>query len=175
MIYVARHGETEWNVQNRVCGISDIVLTERGEEEARTLANTLLGHPLDKILVSPLKRAVQTGRIISEVCNIPLQVEPALIERNYGIYEGVERTEPAYLAHRKEFSYRPEKGESLLEVACRVYRFLDELRAKDAQKKILLITHGGICRVISSYFCHMTDEEFFRYTPKGGEVVEYPL
>lgn len=69
MLYVARHGQTKWNALNKVCGITDLDLTEKGIEQAKTLACRAQEKDINLIITSPLKRAVETSKIVSEFCN----------------------------------------------------------------------------------------------------------
>lgn len=64
-LYVARHGQTVWNAQNKVCGVTDVELTERGIEQAEKLAD-IVPDNIDVIITSPLKRAIETGKIVAE-------------------------------------------------------------------------------------------------------------
>ena len=73
--YVTRHGQTAWNRENIVCGISDIELDETGIEQARETARKLKDVPLDRVIVSPLIRAQQTARIICEGRDLPMTTE----------------------------------------------------------------------------------------------------
>lgn len=91
MLYIARHGQTIWNAQNKVCGITDVDLTDKGREQAKELALAVADKSIDVIISSPLKRAVETSEIVSDTCNIPVIIDERLIEQNYGIYEGVDR------------------------------------------------------------------------------------
>ena len=75
MLYVARHGQTIWNAENRVCGITDVDLTAKGKEQAKALAHEVSGKNIDLIISSPLKRAVETSKIISDICNIPYEID----------------------------------------------------------------------------------------------------
>lgn len=116
------------------------------------------------IITSPLKRAVETGKIVAAKMNVPLYREVLLIEQNYGIYEGVDRKEPQFLNNKRNFAYRYPGGESMMQVAYRIYGFIDKIKEEYSEKKILLISHGGVCRIIRTYFTDMTNEEFFHYT-----------
>ena len=102
-VYVARHGQTEWNAENRVCGITDIALTEKGIAQADELADQVKEKKIEIIISSPMKRAVTTSRIVSEKCHIPIMIDNRLVEQNYGIYEGVDRNNEDFLANKKEF------------------------------------------------------------------------
>lgn len=175
MLYIARHGQTIWNVQNKVCGIIDVELTDNGREQAKELAHTLVDKNIDVILSSPLKRAIETSKIVAEICNAPLEIDERLTEQNYGIYEGVDRKDEAFLNNKRNFAYRYPNGESMMQVAYRVYGLIDEIKHKYKDKNVLLISHGGVCRIINTYFRDMTNEEFFDYTLKNGELEEYKL
>ena len=174
-LYVARHGQTIWNAQNKVCGITDIDLTEKGIRQAEALAAVVAEKGIDLILSSPLRRAVATSEIISGKCRIPMKIERRLIEQNYGIYEGVDRADKAFLDNKRNFAYKYPGGESQIQVAYRIYSLIDELKMEYNDKNILLISHGGVCRVINTYFRDMTNEEFFQYRLENGKLEEYEL
>ena len=105
---------------------------------------------------------------------IPYFTDNRLMEQDYGIYEGVDRKNEDFLRNKKNFAFRYPSGESMMQTAVRVYGLLDEIREKEAGKNVLLVSHGGVCRVIRSYFVDMTNEEYFNYTQNGAlEVYEY--
>ena len=87
-IFVVRHGETEWNAVNKVCGRTDVPLSEKGHEQAKTLAIQLKENQskndIRHIFVSPLMRARQTASYIEDVLGIRAIVEDDLIEMNFG-------------------------------------------------------------------------------------------
>ena len=91
MIYVVRHGETEWNAINKVLGRTDIPLNDRGIEQAEEMARSLKDVKIDVFLCSPLSRARQTADAISDVTGIPYKTDGRLIEHDFGIFEGVNR------------------------------------------------------------------------------------
>lgn len=173
--FVARHGQTLWNVQNKVCGISDVELTEKGIEQAKHLADEVKNFNIDVVMSSPLKRAVETSKIIADANNIPLQIEETFVEQNYGIYEGVDRANDSFLANKRNFAYRYPNGESMMQVAYRVYGTIDRIKNECQNKNILIISHGGICRIIRTYFKNMTNDEFFNYTLENGKLEKYEL
>lgn len=80
-IYVARHGKTLWNEQNRICGRTDIELSETGIAQAKALAAEVKKYNIDYIISSPLKRALQTSAIVSEGTGIPIVTDNRLIEQ----------------------------------------------------------------------------------------------
>ena len=79
-----RHGETLWNKEGRVQGITDVELSDEGIKQAQLLALSLKNHNIEAILVSPLKRAIQTARIINEFHNLDIQTQCELIELDAG-------------------------------------------------------------------------------------------
>ena len=81
--YFVRHGETVWNVENKICGATDIALTDKGHEQALETGRKIKaeGIKADVILTSPLSRAYDTAKHISDITGIPLEVEPRLRRR----------------------------------------------------------------------------------------------
>ena len=83
--FLVRHGETEWNRERRIQGVSDIPLNDTGRAQAAALGDILVGHNFDLIVSSPLSRADETARIIAQRLGMPAPITvPDLIERNYG-------------------------------------------------------------------------------------------
>ena len=152
-IYVARHGQTQWNADNKVCGRTDIPLTELGLRQAQLLADNAKDRAIDLIIVSPMIRARQTAQAVVDRYNLPVIVDERLIEQHFGIYEGVDRKDPRFLAGKRKFAFKyPGGGESMMQVAQRVYNLLDEVKTKYHDKNVLLVCHGGVCMVIRTYF-----------------------
>ena len=86
-LYVTRHGQTAWNRENIVCGVTDLPLDETGMEQARETARKLKDTPIDRVIVSPLLRARQTAALICEGRDLPVMIDPRIKEQNYGVYE----------------------------------------------------------------------------------------
>lgn len=173
--YVTRHGQTPWNQENLVSGVTDISLNETGMEQARQTAEKLKDIPLDRVICSPLLRARQTAQLICQGRNLPIAIDQRIIEQNYGIFEGKSRFNPDFLNHKKMFATRYPGGESHMMTARRVYDFLEDTARKYAGETVLVVCHGGICRVIESYFHDMTNEEYFQFSMGNCEVREYEL
>ena len=130
-LYFVRHGESEWNVADKICGRTDIPLTKRGHEQAVETGKKIVadGIKADEILYSPLLRAADTAKHISEMTGIPAHMEPRLIEQNFGVWEGTSpRNAPEFLKAKKDFLNRYGNGESMFELAQRIYNLLDELK-----------------------------------------------
>lgn len=171
MIYVARHGETEWNELNKVLGRTDIALNDIGKKQAYKLAKTLSAKRIDIVYSSPLCRAVETSLIVAKDLEIECIIKGELIEQNFGIFEGVDRDDPEYQKAKREYFMRYKGGESFLDVAARVYPFIESLESQN--KNILLVTHGGVCRMISSYFNDLSNEEFVTFVQGNCQVLSY--
>lgn len=174
-IFVARHGETQWNHENKVCGRTDVPLTQVGFAQAEHLAEKAGKLALDLIVVSPMLRARQTAAPVARRCNIPTIVDERLIEQDYGIFEGVDRQNPSFLENKQQFAVQYPGGESMMDVAHRVYSLLEELKREYPDKRVLLVCHGGVCRVIRTYFEDMTNDEFFSYSEENAAIREYFL
>jgi len=174
-VYVARHGQTQWNLEDRVCGRTDLPLTAAGQLQAELLAEKASRLGLTKILVSPMLRARQTAEPISRATGIPMEIDERLIEQDYGIYEGVSRFDSGFLNNKRHFAFRYPGGESMMDVAHRVYCLLEEIKWRYPQDTILLVCHGGVCRNIRTYFEDMTNEEYFHYSEENAAFREYTL
>ena len=158
-IYFVRHGETVWNVENKICGATDSPLTQKGHDQAVETAKNILslGISADLILYSPLSRAKDTAMHISEILGVPAQEEPRLFEQNFGKYESTARDGKEFHEMKKGFVHRFGGGESMLQLAQRIYNLLDDLKAQP-DKTFILVAHNGIARVVQSYFYEMPKE-----------------
>lgn len=170
-VYFTRHGQTVWNIENKVCGATDVELTELGHQQAIKLGKKIKELPIQEILTSPLIRARDTAEHISEISGIPMRVEELLKEQNFGIYEGCARDAEDFLAAKKQFINSFGCGESMAMVTKRVYNLLDCIRKED--KTYLLVAHNGIARVVHSYFHDMTNDEYAAYKMKNCELKIY--
>ena len=176
-LYVVRHGETDWNKSNKVLGRTDIPLNEAGKKQAHLLALRLHDSRIDTIISSPLSRACETAQIILQSHQTPIEfiVDDRLIEQNFGIYEGVSRSDKTYQAAKRNYFVRYPQGESFLDMVGRIYPFINELKARYSDRKVMLVTHNGICRIITSYFRNMDNEEFVTFAMNNTEVEEFVL
>lgn len=154
MLYIVRHGETDWNRQKKVQGHTDIPLNEYGRHLAEETAEGMKDIPIDIGYTSPLKRARETAEIILKGRNIPLLDEPRIQEIGFGIYEGIHTGTQEKELGSDEFnlfftdtaSYIPPEGaESVEELYERTGQFLEELcgRRELEDKNILISTHGA--------------------------------
>ena len=170
-----RHGQTLWNVENKICGATDIALTEYGHEQAIITGKKILeeGIQADEILYSPLVRAADTAKHISELTGIPCRMEPRLIEQNFGKWESTPRDGLDFKKAKEFFACSHEGGESTLRLAQRIYNLLDDIKAESDKKTYILVAHNGIARVVQSYFTDMTNEEYAAFGVKNCEILRY--
>lgn len=174
-VYFVRHGQSEWNVENKICGATDIPLTEFGHEQARQTGLNIIaaGIKADEIIYSPLSRAAETAKRISEMTGIPARVEPRLIEQNFGKWEGTPRDGEDFKKDKSNFLTSYEGGESMFRLAQRIYNLLDDIKQESDDKTYIMVAHNGIARVVKSYFCDMTNEEYAAFGVKNCEVLEF--
>lgn len=177
-IFITRHGETEYSLNNIVCGSTDSVLTDKGREQARRLADNIkdCNMRIDVIYTSPLVRARETAEIISKANSVPIIVDKRLREQNCGFYEGkVKRNDAAFNDAIIHFANRLKGGDSALQLAQRVYNFLDEICASDEDRAPLIVGHACVCRIIHTYFCEITNDEYFAYKLGNCALAEYEV
>lgn len=174
-VYFTRHGQTIWNVENKICGATDIALTELGHEQARTLGKKILdeGLCIDEILYSPLIRAKDTALEIAKITGIPAREELRLKEQNFGKYESTPRNGVEFQEAKKRFINHFEGGETMFHLAQRIYNLLDEIKAESEKKTYLLVAHNGIARVVHSYFYDMENEAYSAFGIRNCEIRKY--
>ena len=108
---------------------------------------------------------------ISEITGIPAKEEMRLKEQNFGKYESTARDGAKFREAKKQFVERYEGGESMLQLAQRVYNLLDEVKASG--KTCILVAHNGIARVVQSYFYEMTNEEYAAFGVDNCAILQY--
>ena len=174
-VYLTRHGQTVWNVENKICGATDVALTELGREQARELGKKILEEKLeiDEILYSPLIRARDTALEVSKITGIAASAEVRLTEQNFGKYEATARNGAEFQEMKKSFVNHFGSGETMLHLAQRIYNLLDDIKEKSNDKTYLLVAHNGIARVVHSYFHDMTNEEYAAFGIRNCEIREY--
>ena len=91
------------------------------------------------------------------------------------IFEDVNayQEDKAFLNNKRCFAYKYPNGESMMQVAYRVYGLLDAIKCKYENENVLIISHGGVCRIINTYFTDMTNEEFFIYSIEIAKIKKY--
>jgi probable phosphoglycerate mutase len=174
-ILFVRHGETDWNVLNKLQGQTDNPLNETGIRQAYALQEKIVDYNIDVIISSPLKRALKTAEIINEKLNVPLIIRKELIERGLGIYESKTREERDVLGVdlRLATNAKIPTVESADEISERVFGLLDDIKKEYKDKTVLLVSHRGVGRVIEWYFDGYLPSNDSKRTLANAEIVEY--
>ncbi len=148
MIYLIRHGETDWNVLGRFQGQADPPLNSTGIAQSEELAASLRGEKIDVIYTSPLKRALQTAEILSQRLSVELIIDPRLMEIHQGDWQT--RLRPEIEAVYAElfaewetnpWDVSPPGGESLAEVQARVKEAMGDILENHPRKHIAIVSH----------------------------------
>lgn len=177
-IYFTRHGETTMNAENHISGITDCDLTATGIAQAQQLAALCAQQgDIGLILCSPLKRARKTAEIIAAQIHVPVVTDARLREWDYGSYEDQPRdAAPEFQAAKREFGVRmKDGGESLLQLAHRVYSCIDGIRQQYAGMTVLCVCHGGVCRAAETYFRDMSTDAFSHFFMGNCELRRYEI
>ena len=180
-IFIIRHGQTEWNALGKLQGRQDIKLNEVGKEQALTTGESIKNEKMDIIITSPLKRARKTAEIINEVTNCKIISDERIIERCVGEVEGTTKEEwnsiigdDVDIINNYNLNYDKQDIEPIQTVCKRVWDLLDEIKEKYKDKNVLLVTHGGICRVINAYFNGIGEDGHVESAKiKNCEIREY--
>lgn len=154
-----RHGQTDWNIDLRLQGSTDIPLNETGRQQALTAAEALKREDWDLIITSPLSRARDTAEIVAQNLDMPVAIVPELIERSFGAAEGLD-----HASWRKLYeSHVPIEGlESLEDLRTRTEVLLSIIANEYAGKRVLAVSHGAFIRKVLTI---VTDGEL----PRDGE------
>lgn len=153
-LFLVRHGETVWNSERRYIGRTDLSLSAKGKEQALSLARRFSSEKIEAIYTSPLKRAVETAKIIGEKVGLEPVILSELIEVDFGEWEGLtyEEIKQKFGGLIDRWLFSPSKveipsGEEWESVTKRVKHFLKQM-AQRPEKTALAITHGGVIKTI---------------------------
>ncbi|MCA9454266.1 MAG: 2,3-bisphosphoglycerate-dependent phosphoglycerate mutase [Nitrospira sp.] len=186
-LVLIRHGESQWNLENRFTGWVDVPLTPKGEQEARDAGKKLKAFRFDCAFTSVLVRAKETLRLVLEEIGqttIPIEENKALNERMYGELQGLNKTETAqkYGDHqvkiwRRSFDVPPPGGESLKDTAERVLPYYEN-RIRPAllsDKTVLVVAHGNSLRSLVMQLEHLSKEAVLELNIPTGAPLWYEL
>ncbi|NIF05225.1 2,3-bisphosphoglycerate-dependent phosphoglycerate mutase [Chryseobacterium sp. Tr-659] len=184
-LFLVRHGQSLWNLENRFTGWKDIDITETGIEEAKKAGIALKGQKIDIAFTSALIRAQHTLSIILKEIgnpNIPVVMDKALNERSYGNLEGLNKAETALKygdeqVHiwRRSYDVVPPGGESLKDTYNRVIPYF-ETEIKPLLKhgeNVLIVAHGNSLRALIMYLEHLSPEEILEREIATGVPLTY--
>lgn len=184
-LVLIRHGQSEWNLENRFTGWTDVPLSPKGEEEARNAGKKIKGYKFDKVYTSVLQRAIKTYELAAEAAgfnHLPVEKNKALNERMYGDLQGLnkEETRKKFGAKqvqlwRRSFDVAPPNGESLKDTADRVLPYWYSQIEPDlkAGKNILVVAHGNSLRALMMHLENLSKEEVVKLEIPTGEPILY--
>lgn len=158
-LYIIRHGETDWNARKLLQGGSETILNENGRRLAVMTGDALAEVAFDKAFSSPLKRAMETTRLVLGNRDIEIVAEPRIREISFGIYEGkcyhpdqmeIPKEVIDAFFHDPEHYTAPEEGEELSSILARTREFYEELICDEtlADANVLISAHGCAVRAL---------------------------
>ena len=184
-IVLIRHGESQWNLENRFTGWVDVPLSTKGEQEAREAGQKLLPFHFDCAFTSVLTRAKETLRIVLEVVgqtDLPIEENQALNERMYGDLQGLNKAETAkkygeqqVKIWRRSYDVPPPGGESLKDTAERVLPYYQQRIQPEltAERTILVVAHGNSLRALVMELDQLSREEVLELNIPTGAPLLY--
>jgi broad specificity phosphatase PhoE len=169
-IFLARHGESDWNVEKRFQGHSDRPLTERGREQAHALADLVGSEKIDAVYTSPLSRARETAEIVAARAGLKAVALPELREVDTGSWSGLSRADvearfPEGFTRWRSGGSGWEDGESYEEMAERVIGALRKIAEDHPDGRVLVISHGGPIRAIHAAAEGLAIKDYRRLKP----------
>ena len=176
-IILIRHGETEWNSQQRMQGHSNSDLSSLGQAQIQALGQWMKNVPFDHIYSSDSLRAKQTAEAITQFSGHELKIDLRLRVKNLGVFEGL-TSEEARERHPEVFSlfktagskYVIDEGESTQQLQDRALEIVDEIRIKHLEERVLLVTHGGFIRVVMKHSLGLSLETPTRFLIRNTGV-----
>ena len=174
-ILLARHGETDWNREQRFQGWADPPLNATGRAQAVDLSVALIAEELAAVYSSPLRRAYETAEVVAATRGLEPVTVDALREVDVGSWSGLTRDEiehrfPEQYASWLDYRQGWEDGETYEQMAERVVPALLDLAATHEGQRILAVTHGGPMRAASAFADHETYAEARRRSPVVGNA-----
>lgn len=163
---MVRHGNTDWNNQHRIQGWTDVDLNENGIMQAYRASDMIKEYSsFDIVIASDLLRAHHTAKIISERLSIPFETDADIRERKHGILEGKTDTEVREKYPSLNMFSVVEGRETMKDFTRRIERFFYKISSEYDGKSIVVVTHGGVLKVLYSYYIN----EKYEYW-RNGEV-----
>ncbi|MGA9120620.1 MAG: 2,3-bisphosphoglycerate-dependent phosphoglycerate mutase [Bacteroidota bacterium] len=184
-LVLLRHGESQWNLENRFTGWVDVPLSTRGVEEARQAGEKLKGYKFNRAFTSVLKRANDTLTIVLEIIGqtgIPTAFDQALNERHYGDLQGLNKAETAkkygdaqVKLWRRSYDVQPPNGESLKDTAARVMPYWEKQIWPCVLKgeNVLIAAHGNSLRSLVMHLDKLTQQQVIELNIPTGVPLLY--
>jgi 2,3-bisphosphoglycerate-dependent phosphoglycerate mutase len=186
-LVLLRHGESQWNLENRFTGWVDVPLTEKGRAEARRAGELLRGIRFDQAYTSVLQRAIETLDIVLAILaqqDLPVERSEALNERHYGDLQGLDKAETAKKygdeqVHiwRRSYDVPPPNGESLADTAARTLPYFESRILPDLSRgsNVIVAAHGNSLRSIVMHLDRLTREQVLELNIATGVPLVYEL
>jgi len=184
-LILLRHLQSQWNLENKFTGWIDVPLSKEGTESAKEVAKKLMGFKIDKVYTSPLIRNKETVSLILEYLgekDLPIIIDKALDERNYGKLQGLNKDEvkkqygeEQVKLWRRSWNQAPPGGESLKDVSKRVLPFLKKYIEKDLKegKNVLIVASHNSLRALIKYIEKINSKDIIGLEIPTGAVIEY--
>jgi 2,3-bisphosphoglycerate-dependent phosphoglycerate mutase len=184
-LVLLRHGESQWNLENRFTGWVDVPLSPKGVDEAKAAGEKLKGYVFDRAYTSVLRRAIDTLSIVLESTGqtgIPIVQNQALNERHYGDLQGLNKAETAQKfgdaqvkLWRRSFDVQPPNGESLKNTLERVLPYWESTMYPDVKKgqRLLVVAHGNSLRSLVMHLDKLSREEVIELNIPTGVPLVY--
>lgn len=168
-LYIARHGETDWNVEHRLQGWTDRPLNDNGRRQAAALAESLKGVRIDAIYSSTLSRSRDTARAVAGSA-VTVNSLDGLRERNYGHFQGGSDTNPEYARRMNDWNDRLDDGESLNDLLARTRDSLARIRREHPSGNVLIVGHRITNQMALRALLDLTPEQTVKITQDNDEV-----
>jgi alpha-ribazole phosphatase len=174
-LILIRHGETDWNIEGRYQGQSDVPLNQNGIQQAKDMARRLHHYDFSAIISSGLSRAQQTAEILSEINNAPLRIDPRLREINQGEWEGLlfadirSRYAKAFEDRlRNPLEVAPPGGETVGQVRKRVLDSIQEIVEQFPNGIVAIVSHGLSLAIIKVHFNKLAVDTVWDHIPSNA-------
>ncbi|WP_034449693.1 histidine phosphatase family protein [Butyrivibrio sp. AE2032] len=169
MLYIIRHGKTDWNIRHKLQGRTDVPLNDIGRQMARDAHDEYLNVHFDYCFCSPLKRAQETAKILLDGRDVPIITDERLVEMGFGIYEGVENVFNKPECPVRELFFNPAEyeavggAESLEELLARTDHFLNDVAFPlvEEDKDVLIVGHGAMNSAIVCLVKHKSVDQLW--------------
>ena len=158
-LLIVRHGQTIWNVEHRLPGqLEGVALNDNGRQQAARLAEALTVLPVSAIISSPLERALDTAEFIAKGRDIPIQLEPGLMDTNIGkwagqVIEEIAKNDPAWKEYVRDPTKAPEGVETFPEVQQRVLAAVERWRKReDIGMYPVFVAHADVVKLLVAHY-----------------------
>jgi 2,3-bisphosphoglycerate-dependent phosphoglycerate mutase len=184
-LVLLRHGESQWNLENRFTGWVDVPLSQKGIDEAKAAGEKLKGYTFDRAFTSILKRANDTLKIVLDIIGqtaLPIEQDYALNERHYGELQGLNKAETAQKfgdaqvkLWRRSFDVQPPNGESLKDTLARVLPYWEKaiFPRVAARERLIIVAHGNSLRSLVMHLDDLTREQVLELNIPTGVPLVY--